>query len=111
MAGLIILGVVAVLVLIVLFSSFFTVEQQTAAVVERFGKFQRVARSGLNFKVPIIDRVAGRINLRVQQLDVNVETKTLDELFGKTISSSSGSSSSMTLPSHDPFGTLKPVIL
>src|SRR3990172_6453910 len=72
MAGLIILGVVLVLALIVLFSSFFTVEQQTAALVERFGKFQRVARSGLNFKVPIIDRVAGRINLRGQQLDVNV---------------------------------------
>ncbi|MBE0611492.1 MAG: SPFH domain-containing protein, partial [Dehalococcoidia bacterium] len=85
MAGLIILGVVAVLALILLFSAFFTVEQQTAAVVERFGKFQRVARSGLNFKVPIIDRVAGRINLRVQQLDVNVETKTLDNVFVHTI--------------------------
>jgi regulator of protease activity HflC (stomatin/prohibitin superfamily) len=85
MAELIILGVVVVLALIVLFSSFFTVEQQTAAVVERFGKFQRVARSGLNFKIPIIDRVAGRINLRVQQLDVNVETKTLDNVFVHTI--------------------------
>ncbi len=85
MAGLIILAVVAVLALILVFSSLFTVEQQTAALVERFGKFQRVARSGLNFKVPIIDRVAGRINLRVQQLDVNVETKTLDNVFVHTV--------------------------
>lgn len=64
-----------------LFFIFFTVEQQTAAIVQRFGKFARVAGPGLNIKIPLIDWIAGRINLRVQQLDVQVETKTLDNVF------------------------------
>lgn len=81
MAGLIVLGVIAVVALIAVSSSLFTVEQQTSAVVERFGKFRRVANPGLNMKVPFVERVAGRINLRVQQLDVTVETKTLDNVF------------------------------
>lgn len=85
MAPLIVLGVIALLVLIVLFNSLFTVEQQTAAVIERFGRFRRIANSGLNFKIPFVERVAGRVNLRVQQLDVNVETKTLDNVFVHTI--------------------------
>lgn len=85
MAALIVLAVVVVLLLIIFFSSFFTVEQQTSAVVERWGKFSRVAGPGLNFKVPFIERVAGRINLRVQQLDVTVETKTLDNVFVHTV--------------------------
>lgn len=84
-AGLIVLAVIVVLGLIALFSSFFTVEQQTAAIVERFGKFSRVAGSGLNLKIPFVERVAGRINLRVQQLDVTVETKTLDNVFVHTV--------------------------
>lgn len=61
--------------------SLFTVKQQTAALVERFGKFRRVAGAGLNMKVPLIDRIAGRVSLRIQQLDVRVETKTNDNVF------------------------------
>lgn len=80
-AGLVVLIVIAVFALILLFSGLFTVEQQTAALVERFGKFRRVANPGLNLKVPFVERVAGRINLRVQQLDVTVETKTKDNVF------------------------------
>jgi regulator of protease activity HflC (stomatin/prohibitin superfamily) len=59
----------------------FTVEQQTAAIVERFGRFRRIATAGLNLKLPLIDRVAGRLSLRVQQLDVNVESKASDDVF------------------------------
>lgn len=59
----------------------FTVEQQTAAVVQRYGKFARIYRAGLNFKLPIIEQLAGRVNLRLQQLDVEVETKTKDNVF------------------------------
>ena len=64
-----------------LISAFFIVKQQTAAIVERFGKFNRIAGAGLNIKIPLIDRVAGRISLRVRQLDVRVETKTKDNVF------------------------------
>jgi len=69
--------------LILLFSSFFTVKQQTSAVIERFGKFNSIRTSGLQMKIPIIDRIAGRVNLRIQQLDVIIETKTKDNVFVK----------------------------
>lgn len=75
--------VLVVFGLIILFSSFFTVKQQTAVVIERFGKFTSIRNSGLQLKIPIIDRVAGRVNLRIQQLDVLIETKTKDNVFIK----------------------------
>jgi regulator of protease activity HflC (stomatin/prohibitin superfamily) len=69
--------------LIVLLSSFFTVKQQTVVVVERFGKFLSLRNSGLHLKIPVVDRIAGRVNLRIQQLDVIIETKTKDNVFVK----------------------------
>jgi regulator of protease activity HflC (stomatin/prohibitin superfamily) len=64
-----------------LFAAFFVVKQQTAAIVERFGKFQSIRHSGLQLKIPLIDRISGRLSLKIQQLDVIVETKTLDDVF------------------------------
>jgi regulator of protease activity HflC (stomatin/prohibitin superfamily) len=76
------IGAVALIAVIaVLTFTFFTVEQRTIAIVQRLGKFVREAGPGLNVKVPFLDRVAGRINLRVQQLDVKIETKTEDNVF------------------------------
>ena len=69
--------------LIILFASFFTVKQQTAAIIERFGKFQSIRQSGLHLKIPLIDRISGRLSLKIQQLDVLIETKTLDDVFVK----------------------------
>ena len=71
------------LALVFLLSTFFTVRQQTAVSVERFGKFESIRHSGLQMKIPIIDKVAARISLKIQQLDVIVETKTLDDVFVK----------------------------
>jgi regulator of protease activity HflC (stomatin/prohibitin superfamily) len=73
--------VFAIIVVLILANGLFTVTQQTSAIVERFGKFKRIASAGLNFKIPIIDRIAGRLSLRIQQLDVRVETKTKDNVF------------------------------
>lgn len=73
--------IVLVLVALLLLGSVFMVKQQTSAILERFGRFNSVRNSGLQFKIPVIDRVAGRINLKVQQLDVFVETKTKDDVF------------------------------
>ena len=67
--------------LIILISSFFIVKQQTAAIIERFGKFQSIRQSGPQFKIPLVDRVAGKLSLKIQQLDVIIETKTLDDVF------------------------------
>ncbi|GGW43547.1 SPFH domain-containing protein [Arenibacter certesii] len=68
---------------IVLFSSFFTVKQQTAAIIERFGKFHSIRTSGLHIKIPLVDKIVARVGLKIQQLDVIVETKTLDDVFVK----------------------------
>ena len=57
------------------------VQQQTSYIIERFGKFHRVANPGLNFKIPFIDRIAKKVPLRIMQLDSVVETKTLDNVF------------------------------
>ena len=73
--GLLVLG------LLVLFLSFFIVKQQSAAIIERFGKFISIRQSGLQLKIPIVDRIAGKLSLKIQQLDVIVETKTLDDVF------------------------------
>lgn len=69
--------------LIIVLSAVFTVKQQTSAVVERFGKYASTKTSGLQFKIPVIDRIAGRVNLKIQQLDVIIETKTKDNVFVK----------------------------
>ncbi len=70
-----------VLVLLLILGSVFVVKQQTSAIVERFGRFQSVRRAGLQFRIPLIDRIAGRLSLKIRQLDVLVETKTKDDVF------------------------------
>lgn len=72
---------IVVLGLILLISAFFVVKQQTAVIIERFGKFHSIRQSGLHLKIPLIDKIAGRLSLKIQQLDVIVETKTLDDVF------------------------------
>ena len=73
----------AIIMVVFLYIAFYTVEQQTSAIVERFGKFVRLALPGLNIRIPFIERVKGKITLRIQQLDVPVETKTQDNVFVK----------------------------
>ncbi|APG60795.1 SPFH domain-containing protein [Christiangramia salexigens] len=83
MLNLVLLPVLGIFLLLIIFSGIFIVKQQTSAIIERFGKFTSIRSSGLQLKVPLIDQVAGRINLKVQQLDVLVETKTKDNVFVK----------------------------
>src|SRR5260370_7381861 len=66
-------------------SGLYTVDTAQAAVIQRFGRFVRVAGPGLNFKVPWFEQVAGKVNLRVQQFKVEVETKTMDNVFVKVM--------------------------
>lgn len=68
---------------IVVIAGVFTVKQQTAAIIERFGKFHSIRQSGLHIKIPLVDRISGRLSLKIQQLDVIVETKTKDDVFVK----------------------------
>ncbi len=78
-------GVLAIALVIIFRATFFTVQQRTTAVVQRLGKFMREAGPGIQVKIPFIDRVVGRVNLRVQQLDVEIETKTEDNVFVRMV--------------------------
>ena len=80
-SGMLILWPIIVVILIVFLLSFFTVQTAQVAVITRFGKFLRVAQPGLNWKWPFIDRVAGRVSLRVNQITLTMETKTKDNVF------------------------------
>jgi len=73
--------ILIVIFLFLLFGTVFTVKQQTTVIIERFGKFVRINQAGLQFKIPLIERISGRVNLKIQQLDVIVETKTKDDVF------------------------------
>ncbi len=74
-----------IIALFLLKGTLYMVKQQTAVVIERLGKFHKVSRPGLQFKIPLIDSIAGDINLRVRELPVEVETKTKDDVFVKII--------------------------
>ncbi|WP_298792787.1 SPFH domain-containing protein [uncultured Allomuricauda sp.] len=67
----------------IFFSLVFIVKQQTAVLIETFGKFTSVRHSGIQFKIPFVQRIAARVGLKIQQLDVIIETKTLDDVFVK----------------------------
>lgn len=79
--ALILLVPIGIIVFFLILSSFFVVKQQTAALIENFGRFSSIRNSGLQFKIPVVQRIAGRVNLKIQQLDVLVETKTKDDVF------------------------------
>lgn len=79
-----IIGVVIVLVvlgLILIPQTIYSVKQQTNVIIERFGRFHKIQQPGLRTKIPFIDKKAGTSDLRVQQLDLNIETKTQDNVF------------------------------
>lgn len=78
---LIFIAIVAFLGLSVVLGSFFTVETAQVAIVQRLGKFARVAGPGLNWKTPYLESVVRRLSMKVQQFDVQVETKTQDNVF------------------------------
>lgn len=77
--GVLIFGGITLVALLA--ASLYTVEQQSVAIVQRLGKFHREAGPGIHLKIPVLDKVVSRMNLRVQQLDVSVETKTDDNVF------------------------------
>jgi regulator of protease activity HflC (stomatin/prohibitin superfamily) len=75
--------IAAIVIVLILFNALFIVDQQTVAIVERLGKYNRVATAGLNVKIPLIEWAKGWLSLRIQQLDVFIETKTKDNVFVK----------------------------
>jgi regulator of protease activity HflC (stomatin/prohibitin superfamily) len=80
-AFLFLFALIALLALSIVLGSFFTVETAQVAIVQRLGKFARVAGPGLNWKTPYLETVVRRLSMKVQQFDVQVETKTQDNVF------------------------------
>ncbi len=74
---------IVLLILLLVASGLFIVKQQTAAIIERFGRFVAIRQPGLHIKIPLVDKVVGRMSLKILQLDVIVETKTKDDVFVK----------------------------
>ncbi len=85
--GIIVICILVFIGLIILLKSFFVVPQQQAYIIERLGKFKTVAYAGIHAKVPFIDRIVHRTNMRVMQLNLNIETKTLDNVFAEVVAS------------------------
>ncbi|WP_185863297.1 SPFH domain-containing protein [Blattabacterium cuenoti] len=81
--GLLFYGILALLILSFFSSFIFIVNQETAAILERMGKFHSIRYAGLNFKIPIVDNIVGKLTLKIQQLEVLVDTKTKDNVFVK----------------------------
>ncbi len=75
---------IIVFIVVCLFDSLFIVKSQTAAIIERLGKYNATAHEGLNFKLPFLDRIVVRRNLKIVQQDIEVETKTKDNVFVRT---------------------------
>ena len=80
--GIVILLVVIFLAILLLISSIYVVRQQSVAIIERFGRYQKTSSSGMNFRIPFgIDKIAARVQLRLLQSDIVAETKTQDNVF------------------------------
>jgi len=74
-----------VIALFLLKGALYMVKQKHAVIIERLGKFNKVSKAGLHFKIPLVDRIAGTVNLRVRELPVEVETKTKDDVFVRIV--------------------------
>ncbi|RBQ03505.1 SPFH domain-containing protein [Pedobacter miscanthi] len=64
---------------IILLSSFVTVKQGTIAVVTVFGKYQRLLRPGLNFKIPLIEQIYSRISIQNRSVELSFQAVTQDQ--------------------------------
>lgn len=79
---LIVLAIFLIVILSVVASTLYVVRQQTVVIIERFGKYQTTSGSGMHMRLPFgIDKIAARIQLRLLQSEIVVETKTKDNVF------------------------------
>lgn len=83
----IVILIILALVILILIPCVFIVPQQQAYIIERFGKFKDVRFAGIHAKIPFVDRIAMKTNMRVSQLNVQLETKTLDNVFVTVVAS------------------------
>lgn len=75
------LALLLIALLILVGSTFFTIEQQEVGIIQRFGRFVRLASAGLNVKIPLIEQLVDEVSLRIDETKIQVETKTSDDVF------------------------------
>jgi len=74
--------IVLIALLVNIITSLYTVQQQNIAIIERMGKFRCASGAGLHLRLPFnIDRIVNRLELRIQQSNIEIETKTKDNVF------------------------------
>jgi regulator of protease activity HflC (stomatin/prohibitin superfamily) len=64
---------------LLVFGAFVTVQQGTLAVITIFGKFQRILRPGLNFKIPVIETIYKRISVQNRSVELEFKAVTMDQ--------------------------------
>ncbi|RSI07282.1 FtsH protease regulator HflK [Streptococcus sanguinis] len=74
--------ILIVIFIFLMLSAVYVVRQQSVAIIERFGRYHKTSSSGINFRLPLgIDKIAARVQLRLLQSEIIVETKTQDNVF------------------------------
>ena len=74
--------ILVIIFIFLLLSAVYVVRQQSVAIIERFGRYHKTSSSGINFRLPLgIDKIAARVQLRLLQSEIVVETKTQDNVF------------------------------
>jgi regulator of protease activity HflC (stomatin/prohibitin superfamily) len=68
-----------IIILMLVFTGLFTVNQGTIAVITRLGKYIGIRRPGLNFKVPFLDQVYKRVSIQNRSVELEFQAVTLDQ--------------------------------
>ena len=68
-----------IIILMLLFTGLFTVNQGTIAVITRLGKYVGIRRPGLNFKIPFLDQVYKRVSIQNRSVELEFQAVTLDQ--------------------------------
>lgn len=71
--------IIGFIVLVLVFSSFVSVQQGTIAVVTVFGKYSRILSPGLNFKIPLIEMISSRISIQNRSVELEFQAVTVDQ--------------------------------
>ncbi len=72
--------ILLIIVIVIVACGAYIVPQQTVAVIERLGKFNRTAAAGLHVRIPLLERIATRVDLRTRQEEFQIDAKTSDNV-------------------------------
>ncbi len=68
-----------IILIFIIFSGLVTVNQATIAVITMFGKYRRILRPGLNFKIPVLEQIYRRISVQNRSVELEFQAVTQDQ--------------------------------